>query len=155
MVESRFSCFDGISDPDRRKKISLRLEDDALTWHEENKANMASWADFKQAMIAKHPSTITLKLSFIRINDYEARQQQHNESVTSYYIEKINLANMASPNLVVNRAVDNTLASALIKGLLPVYHQQLYGKLSTLTTPALFLSTLQGIEPIKLVSGMN
>ncbi|CAF1461535.1 unnamed protein product [Didymodactylos carnosus] len=122
MVESRFSCFDGISDPDKRKKISLRLEDDALTWYEENKANKASWADFKQAMIAKYPSALTPKLSFIRINDYEARQQQDNESVTSYYIEKINLANMASPSIP-----DNMLVSALIKGLLPLYHQQLYG----------------------------
>ncbi|CAF1280010.1 unnamed protein product, partial [Didymodactylos carnosus] len=141
MVESRFSCFEGISDPDKRKKISLRLEDDALTWYEENKANIASWADFKQAMIAKYPSALTLKLSFIRINDYEAGQQQDNESVTSYYIEKINLDNMASPSIP-----GNMLVSALIKGLLPLYHQQLYGKLSIITPPALFLSILQGIE---------
>ncbi|CAF4579648.1 unnamed protein product, partial [Didymodactylos carnosus] len=48
---------------------------------------------------------------------------------------------MASPSIP-----GNMLVSALIKGLLPLYHQQLYGKLSIITPPALFLSILQGIE---------
>ncbi|CAF0982987.1 unnamed protein product [Didymodactylos carnosus] len=92
-------------------------------------------------MITKYPSTITSKLSIIKINDFEARQEQDSESVTSYYTEKIKLANMASPNIP-----DNMLVAALIKGLLPLYQQQLSGKLSTITTRALFLSIQQGIE---------
>jgi primase-polymerase (primpol)-like protein len=108
-----------------------KLTQSAGIWFDNNESNFKKWLDFETAFRSRYFSTTIIHKKFDKL---QQRKQQHDETVTSYFDDVVNLCRELDPNMS-----DIIIIQHLMNGLNPEFRKELSRRESSMKTLNEFL----------------
>jgi hypothetical protein len=122
---------DDSSDHQILEIVRGKLTQTAGTWFDDHESQFTKWSDFDRAFRNRYVSTTIIRTKFDKLTQ---RKQRHDESITSYYDEIVNLCREIDSNMS-----DKIIIQHLMSGIKPEFQKEILRRKSSMQSLTDFL----------------